>query len=222
VFTPLGTTSAEVRYERPVPARIRVEAPSRVESVLGSARASIPVLLVSQSGVVTAFRDQDAVVTLGTSLGELSATALRIPRGSPGSEVVLTCARDGRARLVASAPGLAPAEVSIRFSFPLWLALLATAGAVAGTALAPRRTLPRARTLRSLAIGLTVGLLAYGVASLRALGDASTLSLPAVVSRLASGDEVGAVLAGLVSGLVGRALWRVPTTHPRSAERGGG
>jgi hypothetical protein len=210
VFTPLGAATAEVRYEHPVPARIRVEAPSRVESVVGSAHASIAVLLVSQSGVVTSFRDQDIVVTLGT----LSATTLHVPHGSPGSEVALDCARDGRARLVASAAGLAPAEASIQFSFPLWLALLAAASAVGATALASRRASPRARAVRSLAIGLTVGLLAYGVASLRAPGDASTLRWPAALSRLASADEIGAVLLGFVSGLVGRALWRVPTVRP--------
>ncbi|HTT69987.1 MAG TPA: hypothetical protein VMG32_02090 [Anaeromyxobacteraceae bacterium] len=222
-LTPFGTVDAELLYDRPVPGRLRVEAPSKVANPGGAARATIAVLLVSEGGALTTFSDRDLRVSLATSLGELSATALTIPRGALGTEATLTSARDGRARVTVDAPGLASGEATVKFSFPLWLALLAAVGGVAGNLVVrPPRGRARAHLVRSVLVGLVVGLLFYGVASFHAFADTVTLPLPVAISRIATDNEFGAIVLGLLGGLLGRAFWRGPGRPKGEGEAGAG
>ena len=219
-FTPFGQAEAQVSFDRAPPARLRLHAPSRVRRAEGGARAQLVVLLVSGEGTPAAYTDRDVSVTLETTLGSLEPAALTIPRGAVAGAVTLSSAHDGRARVTAAAAGLPEEEVHVRFSFPFLLALLAGAGGAVGQLAARPRSISTRSALRSGAVGVVIGLLFYGVASFGAFKEGLQLPFPVEVTRIATGSELGALVLGLLGGLLGAAFWR--PGRGKSGGRAGG
>lgn len=191
----LGSVERQVRFNAPIPAKIRVEAnpPDVVND--GRSAVHVTVMLLDGDNHPTQTADRDLCTTLMTSLGDLQDRRVCISKGDFFKETTLTSARHGVAQIVASGVALADGRATARFLFPWLMVALATFGGVLGGFVRSGKTWEK-DLVRNLVVAATVGVVFYVLALFGAI--AAVRKLPVEVGKIAAINELGAFVLGFV------------------------
>jgi hypothetical protein len=222
--TPLGAADAKsISYDLPEPAALRVfVSPDVVTNAGGAAPVQVSVRLVSEGNVTTTFSDRDLTVKLVTTLGTFEHDTITISKDSSSATTSLTSVGDGVAKISATAPGFPDGEAEVKFSFPLLLAFFAGLGGIAGSFVARPKVFSTRSTVTGAAVtGLIVGVLFYAIASFQAFKNFN-FELPIDISKILTGNELGALVLGGVGGILGRQFWKDKKGEKPTRSRPGG
>ncbi len=218
-LSPLGSVERQVRFNAPVPSKIRLEANPRDVVDDGRSAVVVTVMLLDSDNHPTQTTDSDLCTTLATSLGELQDRKVCIPRGDFFKETTLTSARHGVAQIVASGIALADGQATARFLFPWLMVALATIGGVLGGFVRSGRQWTK-HLVHNLAVAAIVGVVFYVLAFFGAIG--AIRKLPVEVGRIAAINELGAFVLGFIGSyyqplLAGSVQPRRPRARPTAA-----
>lgn len=156
--------------------------------------------------------EQDLDVSLSSTLGELGGRNLKIDKGKFSTETTLTSSKPGEAKIRAVAPGLAEAEASARFFFPLGMILFAALGGAFGGFAASIRESVSARwkshLWRNLLLGVVLGVCFWGLVFFGATTVLPKTWIEIDVTKLPTYNTMASFLLGFFGGVALKAAWQ--------------
>jgi hypothetical protein len=166
---------------------------------------NVSILLLDADDHPTTDDSRDIELLLTSSLGELETRTPKILRGTFSAETTLTSARHGTAHISASAVGLDGGTGQAVFTFPWLMTGLAVAGGIAGSFARQTGSRGRKKLTPHLIIGAIFGLAFYALVMLGAVASVPKFSI--AIGNIATVNELGALVLGLIGGYGGKHLW---------------
>jgi len=225
----LGSASAQVIYEPPQPAHLRLAVGAPQFDLVGNSVAKAMVCLEDAGNSVASFADHPLQVRLTSTFGEPPAAVVVVPQNGICSEESKLTSRDaGSAVLTAqSVSGLEPDDAQIIFpAFPWHLVMLALLGGFVGAFVTSFSGVISRRWWSHVWRNLLLGAIFGGISYLFACYGALILpkEVPVNLENIPTVSRVGAFLVGFLGGFLGRKLWKVDDadtddSHKPQAER---